>query len=302
MKIHNRIIVCVLVSLMMLSMISPAAFAAESFDPSAVITLTIEYLYEEEPISDARFDVYRVAEVDAEEVLTLTGAFADYPVELNGLSNEDFQTAAEQLYGYAEEDQLPADHTVLTDEGGVAVLSGLQSGVYLVVGQPAVMGDRVHYTDPQLVILPQKEAETEEWHYAVTVQPKSVAVEEELLELTVVKQWSDKGYEEDRPTSVTVHLIWNDQVYDTVVLSEENDWTHTWTDLLPIGSWYVREEVPEDYVVEVTTEGNTFVLLNSRKNIDQTGQLWWPVPVLLAAGLLLIVVGLITRRGDRHEA
>ena len=35
--------------------------------------------------------------------------------------------------------------------------------------------------------------------------------------------------------------------------------------------------------------------------LPQTGQLWWPVPVLLAAGLLLIVLGLMRRRGGQDE-
>jgi hypothetical protein len=32
------------------------------------------------------------------------------------------------------------------------------------------------------------------------------------------------------------------------------------------------------------------------------GQLWWPVLALNAAGLLLIVLGLIRRRGSAYEA
>lgn len=36
--------------------------------------------------------------------------------------------------------------------------------------------------------------------------------------------------------------------------------------------------------------------------LPQTGQLWWPVPVLTSAGLLCIVVGLLRRRGNRDEA
>ena len=35
--------------------------------------------------------------------------------------------------------------------------------------------------------------------------------------------------------------------------------------------------------------------------LPQTGQLWWPVPVLLAAGLLLVIIGLLRRRGTDHE-
>lgn len=36
------------------------------------------------------------------------------------------------------------------------------------------------------------------------------------------------------------------------------------------------------------------------EKLPQTGQLWWPVPVLLAVGLLLVVLGLVRRRGNAH--
>ena len=39
----------------------------------------------------------------------------------------------------------------------------------------------------------------------------------------------------------------------------------------------------------------------SKPTLPQTGQLWWPVPALIAAGLLLIVIGLLRRRGAGHE-
>lgn len=35
--------------------------------------------------------------------------------------------------------------------------------------------------------------------------------------------------------------------------------------------------------------------------LPQTGVLWWPVPVLLAAGLMLVIVGLVRRRTDDAE-
>lgn len=36
-------------------------------------------------------------------------------------------------------------------------------------------------------------------------------------------------------------------------------------------------------------------------NLPQTGQLWWPVPLLICAGLLLVVIGLVRRRGVDDE-
>ena len=35
--------------------------------------------------------------------------------------------------------------------------------------------------------------------------------------------------------------------------------------------------------------------------LPQTGQLWWPVPVLVWAGLVLIILGLVRRRSDDYE-
>lgn len=39
---------------------------------------------------------------------------------------------------------------------------------------------------------------------------------------------------------------------------------------------------------------------HSSGKLPQTGQLWWPVPMLIFVGLLCIVVGLIRRRGTNH--
>ncbi|MBP3647956.1 MAG: Cna B-type domain-containing protein [Clostridia bacterium] len=39
----------------------------------------------------------------------------------------------------------------------------------------------------------------------------------------------------------------------------------------------------------------------SQPTLPQTGQLWWPVPLMVCAGLLLIVVGLLRRRSEEYE-
>lgn len=75
------------------------------------------------------------------------------------------------------------------------------------------------------------------------------------------------------------------------------------------------EKEMDDYTVTVTREGVTFVVTNTytgdtpaappgkpaEPKLPQTGQLWWPVPVLLAVGLLLVLIGLICRRGIENE-
>ena len=75
----------------------------------------------------------------------------------------------------------------------------------------------------------------------------------------------------------------------------------------------------DGYTVSITREGVTFVVTNTyvpetpntppptepgkpdQPSLPQTGQLWWPVPLLLVGGLLLVVIGLIRRRGIADE-
>ena len=41
---------------------------------------------------------------------------------------------------------------------------------------------------------------------------------------------------------------------------------------------------------------------NGRKDkLPQTGQLWWPVPLMILVGLILCMIGIVRRRGDENE-
>ncbi len=85
---------------------------------------------------------------------------------------------------------------------------------------------------------------------------------------------------------------------------------------LPI-VWRVVELTPEGYTVSITQEAGTFLVTNTpkqppetppvtppvnppgQKTLPQTGALWWPVPILAAAGLLLIAAG--AEKNERHN-
>ncbi len=85
----------------------------------------------------------------------------------------------------------------------------------------------------------------------------------EQIEVTVHKRW-DKDYEELRPASVTVELQADGETVDSVVLSQDNDWSYTFTDLWKYNedgtliAYSVYEpDVPEGYVVSYTDEKGT---------------------------------------------
>lgn len=64
-------------------------------------------------------------------------------------------------------------------------------------------------------------------------------------------------------------------------------------------------KVTQSITSDKDSDGNAIIFENPYKTpmirLPQTGVLWWPVPVLLAAGLLMIVLGILRRRGECNE-
>lgn len=83
----------------------------------------------------------------------------------------------------------------------------------------------------------------------------------EFNKLTVHKIWEDNGYPE-RPNSVTARLLRDGETYETVELSEDNQWTYTWDELDDRYSWSVEEDVPAGYEVSYKTEDNKIFVIN----------------------------------------
>ncbi len=80
---------------------------------------------------------------------------------------------------------------------------------------------------------------------------------------SVEKVWNDNN-NPDRPTSITVQLLRNGEVVETVTLKAENGWSYNWPQLDAGYTWSVKEvNVAEGYTASITRTGNTFVITNS---------------------------------------
>ena len=119
----------------------------------------------------------------------------------------------------------------------------------------------------------------------------------------------EQDLDNNRPASIQVDLLQRDVqgntiLYDQKILNAENHWSYTWNDLSSKYIWNVVETtVPRGYTVSSNSEGNTVVLTNTAKTpviveqqkpsnqIPLTGQLLWPVPVLIITGITFLVIG-----------
>ena len=328
MKISKRL-TAVLLSLLAACMILPmSVLAAGSIELNKDVSLTISYRDGDTPLAGAEFDIYLVATVDEYGELTTTETFQQFNVDIRGKNDEAWRELAATLEGYVLRDQIPPTDSGKTDENGLVTFPNTQEkltpGLYLVISHRHTQDGYYYDASPFMMMLPSLDKENNTWIYDVTANAKhdSEPVPEEPKTITrkVLKVWKDEGHEKERPKEIEVQLLKDGEVFDTVTLSAANDWRYIWDELDESSKWTVVEKELEDYTVLVTQEGTTFVVTNTydegtpenpeqpenpdqpgNPTLPQTGQLWWPVPVLVAGGLLLIVIGVLRRRGNTHE-
>lgn len=310
-------LLCLIISAMLLLSVLPLqGFAAGEIDTAAQCSLTISFTHEQHGVSGVEYEIYRVASVSADAQFTVEQAFAGYPVDFTDLDDDRLAELASTLQGYVLSDALVPAASGKTDADGKLMFSDLQPGLYLVLGNRLEADGKIYKPVPFMICLPFEDKESVEWNYDPTVIPKfsveDVPPSPETVKIKVLKIWDDKGSEKVRPTKITVQLLCDGKPYSSVTLSKENNWSYSWENLDKNHDWTVVETKLDNYTVKVKRQGNTFTLTNtytkppekptepSDEPIIKTGLLWWPVPVLLGAGVLCIIVAMIrSKQSDK---
>lgn len=235
------------------------------------------------PVSNMQVSLYRVAD----ENYNLVDSFSRYSIDLK----QDAQGAANALENRILMDGIEADACVTSDSSGKASFTGLESGIYLVVGKE-VFQDGVFYM-PQVSLVSLSGDLSVDLKYEMSDKPSRIHV---------LKVWK-KDNKKSRPKSIEVCLLRSDGiVVDKVVLNSDNQWSTTWDHLSTSYTYRVMEtSVPSGYKESCTREKDTIVLTNTGSDkyrvekkdevLPNSGQLWWPVPVLLFVGLVLFGLG-----------
>ncbi len=320
-KTLYRVILC----LMILSLLPVQAHAIDRIDSSKDVHLTVHFSHEGQPLAGARLQLYKIAEMSGYGEFTLLDEFAVYPVQMTENESDDWEVIANTLNSYALLDGIqPADAGV-TDETGTVyfprIRKPMEPGLYLITGETLTFKGVCYTPAPTLIALPNREGDSHHWDYDVSVNIK-YRFRTAPAECTVVKVWEDDGKQADRPRSIEIRLLKDGEVKETVTLSAGNDWSYSWPELEPEYNWTVAEKTVDGYDVSITqdqkkvdnrgTEQLIFTVTNTydgpgadkltEEKLPQTGNLWWPVPLLLIAGILFVIAGVIRIRKSRHEA
>lgn len=258
------------------------------------------------PLNNVEFKLFYLGEWKNRKI-DYQGEFANSHV------TDDLTQAAEALAVYANKNQLTPTKVEKTNNGEV-MFTNVKKGIYLILADDGMNGKERYHAMPTLLSMPNYVDNTESWFTEINAKYNQDEVPDET-ELEVIKVWDDNN-SKNRPNSIEVELLRNNEVYDTKTLSKSNNWKYKWTNLDGSYEWSVYEKsVFNDYTVAIEQENNQTIITNKSNyktpnyksssssssstfrsrtsRIPQTGQLWWPVVALGGFGVLFIVIGII---------
>ena len=303
----------------------PAYAVTDTAEPE----LTIYCQTDQENLVGVNFELYWVAGLTGNGTFRVTDRFPDFENSVKDIS--DPRKLAAELEYYVLEFGLTPDATCTTGQDGIAKLpasgESLEKGLYLVLGRRHVQSGYIYEMSPMLVSFPRYDESTKEFSNECHIKPKydrTPVPEDGKINRKVLKIWMDKGHDNQRPTQIVVKLLKNREVYDTVILNKGNHWSYTWENLSANAEWTILEERIELYRPSVTLEGITFKLTNEYNppseppsepseppseptkpteppKLPQTGQLWWPVPIMFLSGIMFVAIGIVRRREEYYE-
>lgn len=279
----SRIAICLLiVCTMIMSLFAAEAFAAGSLTPETPAKFTIQTKYgssDPNPVAGIPYRIYHVADIDNGPVFTLTEEFKDCGIKLKGDSANEWDSVAELIKGYAQANSIEPVYTLSSDENGTVIIDGIDTGLYLVVGERTTVGSYTYSVKPGIVTVPNFVDGA--WNYDVTMLPKIERFNnpdkpdnpeppaKQTVDRKALKIWEDDGNEEKRPDDITVHLLRDGEVYATETLNEANGWSCEWRGLTSLDKdgntyeWNLIEDAVEGYSPTMEQSGITFVLTNT---------------------------------------
>ena len=286
-------------------------YALEPVDLTRKGSLALEYSKDGTGFSDLEIQIYRVARMETNGTAVLIDPFDGFPVSIDGItSQKEWRDTANTLASYILAEGIDPYASAVADNGGNVCFADLETGVYLVMGVSAVTEAGTYRFENFCQFMPTP-GSYETKNYEVSAKPKSTFTpkpqEPEYQQYQVVKLWKDAGNSRLRPKNVTVEILKNGDVVETIRLNEENNWSYSWS--APVGQdvWTVVEkDVPDAYTVAISSSANGFAITNTRTvsggNPPKTGDMFalrpW-VTAMSLSGMLLMAVGMLYKRKGR---
>lgn len=259
------------------------------FSKKGSIEITLEEQEENKGISGAEITIYKIADAKSENsnlVFEYIEQLKECSVDLKKL---DEPSAASEISKCITMD-VPK-YIGTTNDLGIIKFNRLDLGIYLILQTKQV--EKYSSIEPFLALIPIDEEN--KWTYDIKAIPKTEIFK--VIDITVRKAWNvDLKYFEKLPEKVTIELYRGEIFIDRIYLSDQNNWQHTWNNLIKSDNYQVKEvDIPEGYTPSYKKQEYIFTVTNSDK-LPNTGQMHYPIIILSVLGMMLIVLGYVEQK------
>lgn len=261
------------------------------YNKKGSITITLKDSQESSPVANAKISLYKIANIidtDSNLSFKYVPEMSSCPISIDELKevNKELLTCLDNSA------IIPLKKT--TDIKGTLTFNDLTLGLYLVKQTNEVEG--YSKIDEFMIMLP--EFIDNSWNYSIDATPKTDIIR--LIDITVKKVWNNSNHTE-LPKEVTVRLLKDKEIIDTVKLNKENNWTYTWKNLEKSDEYNVKEiNIPTGYTASYRNEEYFFTITNTNTLI-KTGQDRWLIMLTSLLGIILLIIGLITEKSYSNE-
>ncbi len=281
--------------------------AVEPIDPESECSLSISYLYGETAFSNVSVKLYGIAAISADYKYTLTPALGTFGLTLNGIQTSgEWDVIRSTLEAYITSRSIEPDAVAQTNDEGVVSFEELECGLYLAVADQASSGEIHCRFESSLVTLPILEQDGS-WQYQARVNAKAEQITDDgEKEFKLLKLWRGDEGSDSRPNSVEVEIFRDGVVYETVILSEKENWSYVWKAKDDGSDWTVAElDVPSGYTMTVEERDNSLVITNTYvhpddpskpPNTGDTSSIMLYVVLFALSGTALLILGIVGRR------
>ena len=322
MKRNFKSLLCLALALFLLL---PMAFS-DSADRKASLEIRAVYQAEKDkwvPAPGVKVQIHKVASAvyaDGGVTYTYTPEFANCGVKLPTYPDSMGMELSESYYRFAADYENPVKPLKSGTAGadGIVRFSQLDLGLYLVSQAELLkLGENQYYRfAPYLVSIPMPDPKSGgNVSFDIVSSPKPAKVDNPE-DIIVKKVWANLNGT-SHPDAVTVQVTRtygkDKTVLDPVKLNDKNKWQVVYNNQTGGGSWSVVEvNPPSGYDVKYSSEkkGNVLTLTVTNTKVFQkkppiliqTGQLNWPVPVMVVLGLALMGAGWgIVHHGKKEQ-
>ena len=297
------------------AMASSTTDASEPINVNQECMLTLTYTCDGTAFEDVSVKLYKIADVSSDFQYTLTSHFEPSELILNGVrTNGEWDVIRSTLEAHIIADNIKFDAVAKTNSEGIVCFENLKPGLYLATVGTVTGKELTCFFDSALVAVPGLSADGRP-QYQVTVTSKSEMIppSDKEIELKVLKLWKGDEGRNSRPKNIEVEIFRDGASYKKVVLSEDDNWSYSWTAKDDGAKWTVIERnTPSSYTMTAQTRDTSFILTNTYTpekpdgpfDTPQTGDtsnIMLYVILMIISGGILIILGIIGKRNSHEE-